>query len=87
MFPFGDSRSTDSTASDPNISNPTTDPATYVVSRICEAIRARRPTSSSVETSRSSRSGWRIGSITAHRSSQCVRTNSLRPRARASRIR
>ncbi|CAM5587249.1 hypothetical protein SPURM210S_07083 [Streptomyces purpurascens] len=57
MFPSGESRSTDSTASDPNISSPTTAPATYVVSRICEAIRARCPTSSRVDTSRSSRSG------------------------------
>lgn len=87
MLPSGASRSTLSTASEPNISSPTTEPATYVVSRICGAIRARRPTSIRVETTRSSRSGWIIGSTTAIRSSQWVRTKALFECARPSRTR
>lgn len=87
MFPCGDSRSTDSTASEPNISSPITAPTTYVVSWICGAIRALRPTSSSVDTRRSSRRGWSIGRTTAHRSGQWRRTNCLRCGASASRIR
>lgn len=87
MFPSGASRSTLSTASEPNINSPTTDPATYVVSWICGAIRARRPTSIKVATSRSSRSGCTSGSSTAARSSQWVRTNRPRSAERTRRTR
>ncbi len=78
MLPPGALRSTDSTASEPKTSSPTTDPATYVVSRTCELSRARWPTRTRVETSRSSRSGLSSGSSTASRSSTCVRKNSQR---------